>query len=503
MSVIYAGRVAYDPRTLRDSCLRATPQLPIDLFWGVTNRFEVPLGEKPGTGKILLAQDDLSAIDLTTWHDLRWWDQYGNEHTLQKITLVKAECVSPGLEGGALNVFVCDLADRRFHLARGAVINKGYNVSTPDGTGYLAETLNSGSAWTWQEIVQDLFTILALGTAPTLSPTPDGTPENLTYFGEFAWRALNNLMTRLARAIKYDPIEDTFTIVRLGDAGNATAASAVIDTYYPDRVWDAYAVDPAFAWMPETIRVLFPRRPLPENGCSPWYPVDVSTGNSTALANTTIQLNDDLTAVFSAANETTPTNSANLTARASERAADWQRKRAGFDSYFLQVYVGHKDDANEALSGVLSHVEWQDRGLGAVTMGRRQPDRALEAWERREQIFPSLSGSGGTTVLVGNVTGNSAGIFTADQLTTDGETGSVELAGMTIENIISPVEDDLTYGTTILIVPIDGVEDWFWGVRIGKKRSANLTIPTYTCSGNSIVPSNTTYIITGMDLTIT
>src|SRR5262249_11005897 len=169
----------------------------------------------------------------------------------QKITLVSAYCVAPGFSGDGQQPYLCELVDRRHHLAR-IPIDKAYNVRSADGSVRLAGTLNAGIAWTWQQVVQDLATALGIGT---LTPpfTPDATPENLVFYGGWAWEALCDVLDRIACDVRYWPETDTFSVVRLGvaDPGATGEQDRLEDE--GERLWDADPIDPARAWRPEKV----------------------------------------------------------------------------------------------------------------------------------------------------------------------------------------------------------------------------------------------------------
>lgn len=392
MATLFGGRPCTDPADLLRSC--QDQGLPTD-WWGRANLYRNPLGRGPGTGGLLLTGADLDALDLTTDQTLTFADDAGDTVTLKRITLLRARCLTPGYAGDPRAVYLCDVVDRRRFLANSPV-DRGYNLKNSDGTGYLSASLNSGSAWTWAGVVQDVWTALGLGTAPALPFTPDGTPENLKYHGADAWEALNDVLDRLACSVFYDPAADTFAFVRLGDAAasGATAFTSLKASLDRDslRLWDAYWREPDRGRLPEKVRVLFPRRPLPTDGSSPYYAVDVTlTATTGVAAGSYVQLHDDLTAVGSG----TPTNASALTTRANERAADWRRKRVGFERRLTLIYR----DFRAALKPgeLVAAGALDDRGGPMATEIDSGPDGAVErfrAWEP-PVTFPADTGTAG------------------------------------------------------------------------------------------------------------
>jgi hypothetical protein len=375
VSTKYGNRSCVDPVRLRADC--ETQGLPVG-WWGAANVFRNPLGRGPGEGKILLTKADLDALTLTADASLVFEDDGGRRLTLQKITLLRAKCLTPGHRDDARAVYLCDIADRRHFLAQ-TPIDRAFNLKNSDGSDYLSGSTNAGTAWTWAEVLSEMWAALDAGAVPTLPFTPDGTPENLRYYGGNAWASLNDVLDRLACAVKYDPVADTFTFVRLGDTAATVAAALTADLAKLDRAglrsWDTYWREPDRGRLPEKVRVWFPRRPLPTDGSSPYYSVDVTlTATAGVKAGTVVSLRDDLTAVGSG----TPTNAAALATRADERAADWRRKRVGFERRLTLVYRDFRAELVPGESVDLSALD--DHGGPMQTVLESGPDGRLEEW---------------------------------------------------------------------------------------------------------------------------
>jgi len=374
MAHFFGTLACTDPRTLADACRAAEPQIPTDPWFGRAGTYRCPLGRRHGSAHFLLRKRDLDALGTAADHALTFEDDAGNRISFARLTLVKAVCVTPGHEDGPLAAFECEAADRRVHLAR-IPVDKGYNVKTADGGDYQAQTKNAGSAWTWSGVVNDLCTTLGI-SIPAVPFTPHGTPENLTYYGSFAWAALCDVADRLACAVRYDPVADSFTLVRLGDV--AAAADAAVARLKRDglRTWDAYPVEPERGRRPQKVRVRFRRYPLPTDGSSPWYTVDVTLPTAAGVvAGTYVQFDDDSAALGATG---TPSNSATLATRARERADDWARKQRGFDDRFLVEYRDFQPSGVTILGPTVGEVGFDDKGGPMRTVVRAQPDGAVE-----------------------------------------------------------------------------------------------------------------------------
>jgi hypothetical protein len=377
-------------------------------WWGRANKFENPLGEGPGKGCLLMRFSDLQNVDLTQDNTLTFTGTTAAKtYTLQNITLLNATCLSPGSATDPNAVFLLEVADIRFHLAR-IPINTGYNVWMPDGSDYLPVTLETSEpgppfpAWGWQDVVDDIVTQLGLVTGQFVLPfTPDSEPQNLSYWGGFAWSALCDVLNRLACAAFYDPTTNTFSIVRLGE--DSSGADGVVAGLSGERVWDTYPVDPLRMWMPEFVRVMFIWYPRPDDGTSPYFAQDVALPvTSGVVAGTYVVLNDDAAALGSWLDP--PTNAGDLAVRASERAADWLRKRSGYERPFKQVYRDFVPDVPlEALGSEYGLAVMNDdadprmRELMRTELSSK-PDHLLERWASLSRLapwFPPSAGSGG------------------------------------------------------------------------------------------------------------
>lgn len=391
-TVIYNGKPCLDPRSLYREMIDRN--LPVDSWFGKANSFVCPLGETPGTGTILLTEKqvtDLSAV--TTDADLEFIDD-GTPVTLKKIVFIGSECVTPADAGNPETVHVCRLADRRHHVAK-IPVNKAYNLRTDDGTDYHSGTKNAGTAWTWARMLGNLWAMMTdLGSYPGLGFTPHGTPENFDYYGSTAWHALCDVLTRLACAVKYDPLLDTFAIVRLGDAyATANTAIAALEVVTGRPVWDEYPVAAVRAGRPEKVRVLFGILPAPTDGTTPYSAEDVTLAAGTGVVTGSyVTLYDDLSSLTG--------NAATRTARASERATDWLRKYEHYDLPFVRVYDGfHGTKAVACLGTTIGSLAWSDRGGGGRTELVARPDGGLEGW--RLAVARVGPGGGPTEVVTG------------------------------------------------------------------------------------------------------
>ena len=474
-----------DPKQLSDACRGR--RIPVDLWYGKANLFRTQPGRVPGRGQFLLMKSDLDSLTLTTDHTLTFADD-GNTLTIQRLTIVGAECVVPGAPNDPSRVYLVDVVDRRWHLAR-VPINLGYNLTDRTGTGtYLTGTTNSGTAWTWATLVANLLSTLGI-SAGSLPFTPHGTPENFEFWGYSAWYALNDILDRIACTIDYDHTTDTFRLVRVGSpsAGDSTAL-ATLQTQ--PLKWDGAPVDVLRAVQPAGVRVLFRKDPPPTDGSSPFYDITVSLSGSGVVSDTVVTVRDDLTALLPSG--TTPTNVSTLNARASERASDWQRKLQNRDRRVLQVYRDLQPSSLTVLGSLATETTWEDRSEGLGTELVSGPWDGMGKFPDPTAVVAGIGGfyaklTGGTgpyswtecTVSGGTVSGARTGSLNATEATT-GLTG----------------------------IPVDGsVIVWMSGSGSSYSFNAKLfTFPlTWTTSGTGSsctwVPATTkTVVISGQNL---
>lgn len=271
--------------------------LPTDLWWGKANGVKIPAGEDPGIGTLLMLRDDLDRLNLTSNHDLLVDDDTRiGRATFLGLSIIRTECITPGLRGEANGLYVVTVADRRERI-RTIPANAAYNLRDCTGDGYLAESLDwgdvsgsglgsgscacsgsggasgSGSTaitdmlWTWQGMVNDLVAKIDGMNELCLPYCPDGYPENFAFWSVGAWKALNIVADRLGCLVTYNPFTDRFAIVECGKAD--TDLETVLRLYDDRRKFDA---DPMGlrAPVPRTVRVLFPFADPPGDGTSPW-----------------------------------------------------------------------------------------------------------------------------------------------------------------------------------------------------------------------------------------
>lgn len=180
---------------------------------GLVNSVSCPRGRRYGEAHFLLSQDSLDALDKTGPLSIECEHEDGTT-TWAGYYVIRTEAVSRDTLKPPHWV---TLADRRYIFERVAA-NKRYNLRSGTGSSWITDTLNAGTAYTWQEILDDLWALLPAGIAagaPSIAAAAASTPENLIFEGMSAWEAINRLVTAVGCAICYNPLDETFSCPEL------------------------------------------------------------------------------------------------------------------------------------------------------------------------------------------------------------------------------------------------------------------------------------------------
>lgn len=396
MSFLLDGFQCLDPKPVYEYATRHG--LRIDHWIGQANAFTNALGGRPGGGKLLMPLSTIQYLDVgdgDAAHELQILRGPGQSPLKIATVYIVGHCevCVPGAEDDVDTGYVVEVADKRWHeYHRGQPKTDAYNFRDDTGS-YINDTTEdgAGTAWTWQEIFDDLWPS-SLGAAPTLPFTPHGTPEGLWFYHLNPLQAVDYFLTRLACALKYDPIGDAFTIERLGltTATSATEFDRLEKLYRDDLIYDNYQIAGRIASFPHKVRVEFRVKEPYDDGTLSYYTSDYTITDPTvptANQNTYVFLQDDLYAQY---NGTSITNTATLEARRDERGADYVRKRRYHDTGRLLVYKG-THDWTSAIGAYLSACTWEDRGRGLMTTlsaprNGSPAGRSLETWERFDSV---------------------------------------------------------------------------------------------------------------------
>ncbi len=400
MAIKFAGQPCIDPDALLRLCQASN--LPKDRWYRYANHFRVPIGETPGSGVILMQRADFQKVNTSQPNTLTFDSGLGDGPlTLQKIEVEKYEDAFASATGDNLGIVVVTLADRRKTFQQ--LANKAYNVRNSDASGWQTSSLNSGTPWTWKQIIDDLWAVVFGISAPTLGFTPNGTPENFIYWETNAWKAVNLILTRIGCSTVYRPDTDTFTIARIGTAApNKTAA---IQNLSEQVRYQTQANIVNRINRPEKIRVLFRKSisTITDLSIDPYYVVDTTVTPTAAgvITGSMLTLFDDMIG--------TASNSAARSSRAAERVADWIRIR---DNYETAPYVFSYAGYTPKIFGFLGE---QGREVAFVDFGNG------ECSEASSGIFPEWFPTMGTGGGVGGAsTPSNAVLISTGTLITPG-----------------------------------------------------------------------------------
>jgi hypothetical protein len=354
---------------------------PLD-FWGRANRYEARRGLKPGVAWVLVTRKTLDELDLAAVHSLKFVGDAaevpGKTLELHGLIVVRAICMNLKNEAATDVAYLVELRDRR-HLLRKSHINSRYNIRKTGMAGrctedvYIEETTNEGDPFTWAEIWSDIWLDLPgdLGSAPDLPYTPAGVPEGLSWPCANRWQAVGEFLHSIGCDITYDPIEDEFSVIRLGE-GQAGLAGAM--TARRNRL--IYNYDPlrslAMADEPAKYMVCFPKLA----DCCERHSIEVATGAPDGVTANTVECIHDTLYVLE--DDEGITNETELNARAAEIVSNerdrwlWsnQRRRLHYSGALPDVVPGSE----------ISKVVWRYCGqsTGLVTEWHQRPQRKLK-----------------------------------------------------------------------------------------------------------------------------
>lgn len=384
--ITIAGKDVLDPGVLHEGISRAG--FPTD-YWGKANSITCPVGSEPGSAWLLVPADTMDDLDGDELHDITWSHEDG-ETTWHKWVVVRAWRI--GQDGRGRTPYLVELQDKR-RLLKMSALDASYNVRMPapkarvpanPGSEYYSDTLNGGSLWTWQGVLGDMWSKLPAaiaGTAPTIPYTPAGRPEELRYFGYSAWSAIGELLAAIGCAVAYDPIADSFSVVRLGEtqAGLAEAIDGASHRLLYD--YEPLSGYEKADW-PEKIRVYFPKRvkfdgqerDTIDSGnweIQPYYWEDVATGAAGAEPGTIMRIWDSARALYDSTG--TIINSADLATRANDIATSVKKMLGTFGGRLRKHFAGI---VSTALPGSqVREVVWRDYGdgVGLITEVKQFP----------------------------------------------------------------------------------------------------------------------------------
>jgi hypothetical protein len=388
MGIVFGNQPCQDPKAVGEHCI--AKGLPTD-WVGLPNRFMASVGPSPGRGWLLMRLNELNALNQNGLNDLTFTDNSNGIVTIKDLIFVRADCLTPSYTGSTDAVYLVDVRDCR-HLAQNEFFANPafaqYNVRAPGGSQtYYAESLKSGSPFTWQQILDDLWNnwvnVPELGSSPQLGTTPNGTPEGFRFWGVPAWQAYNEVLARIGYGFVLNPtVSKSPSLDQLGGSDTPlTSAQGRLDN---SRFLDDYSIEGVRAKVPSQVIVCFQMVYLAYGAepstiaatgnwaSTPLHKENVSTGAPSGTeSGSTATLFDDMPALVNF--DGSLNNASALTARAAERAADYYRYTYTGGARMRKTYIGIQNDPGLMPGLQVSAIAWKDVGTRYVTEVVRYP----------------------------------------------------------------------------------------------------------------------------------
>lgn len=381
------GLPVYDPvalaRSLGRNNDRTVSGIPLQRVLGRCNSFTTQRGFLPGRGFVLMKAGDTLSLDLdATDHSLVF--AADNTVTFSNLIITNIELVT-GVEDFTQDALCrVDLADLRV-LGPFTSINRAYNVGPYTGSGYYTATKNAGATWTYEGIVNDIWSLMPAAFASLITTGadfPTGIPENYTFRGVTAWDALQTILDDIHHILLLSPAGN-FSVVK---ANNSDTLETTFTANKPYILSGSHDQNAVLHRVPATVRVFFPKSdPAWQNNTdlqvvtskdhyllNPLYSVDVATSTIfpalNPVAGTVHPIHDTLVAQYDELGVIS--NAADLSARATVVATNYIKGNRYADEDGLFTYSGAREFSP---SHYIASVSYFDYGKGIQTSIRRAP----------------------------------------------------------------------------------------------------------------------------------
>lgn len=343
------------------------------------NSLMVPSGANPAHGWILLKRSDFAALNTYNAQSLvirhqRWenasqsmiWEAAAT--TFNGLYVISARTPWRGAPSDPLAPYLVEIGDARWLLKNQLSEFPGpaaasFNVRAPAYDGlYNSTTINSGTAWTWAGMAQQVWQMMSLlGTWPGFPGgyTPVGTPEGWIFGGCSAWDALCSILDHLGLVVTCDLTASSnfYGIAHYGDSDAQYQLQVLAAVPY--LLEDEQPIFGGAGWVPGTFKCNFHRRnkyfgseETVRNDSSQWganlaYVVSSSTGYSGAG---TANFWDDFTVRYDESSSPIGADTTTAATVAASRMADYlARITRGANGELRQVYSGIRPFKNGSL----------------------------------------------------------------------------------------------------------------------------------------------------------
>lgn len=258
----FGGYPLVDPRCVREHRGRFRRDLFPEL--DLANSYYSTVGLWPDVGWLLLDRASYDELNpYATNLQLVIQDFAGNPAlTIGGVSIVQARCVTRGIAADSNAIYLLQVTN-----SEGVVYNpwfqyptaSQYNVRAPAyDQGYYSTTMNSGTPWTWDGMVGDLWSQASalLGTYPHLPTTPAGTPENFSFVGVPLWEAINRILDYLGMTVSGTNSGYAITTCGAADA----VYSSKVSLYSKYLIDSMEYLDAGSGRVPRAVVVYFHRR---------------------------------------------------------------------------------------------------------------------------------------------------------------------------------------------------------------------------------------------------
>ncbi len=391
---------------------------------GKANSYSQREGSSYGEGYLLMRWGDISSISINSQVSMtiRQAPSSGESGSASQITFGKLHLksikaiYSVGVMTDDTPCLV-HVVDAR-HVLQMSSINKSYNTPSPapasknpdDAEFYDVESLNAGSVWTWQEMLNDIWDNLPssyAGSAPTLPYSPDGLPYDFNFRGMSAWDAVWVVLDTLRVGLTLSPSGSVSLFQR------SVAQPELSSAYENNKQYGVgrnLAQSSVATRIPENIKITFSKTHV-----GPGVAVEiarsgnylqnmlhtetVATGVAGAISGTSITLHDDFQAVIAA--DGSVLNSSDLTSRATERV---QKLVSALQKSLptRTSYVGYRSDF--VPGSEIKQVVHADLAVAAgltteITQQSSDADvKLIDLWSQIKQREMEGVGGGGSSI---------------------------------------------------------------------------------------------------------
>ena len=268
------GQSVLNPMDVAAGCQQSG--LPAD-FIGLASSLTLPIGMEPGSAWFLLSSQAIGSLNLNGPLNIEWEYNENVSPGVPGTTLTFPNWYASGSRAVTSNVtnaavWLLHLLDRRSVLSHAATADKSYNIPRPRYSGtdygtfrYWPDTMKpsggSGppSAWTWQEVLADLWALLPsslAGSCPSLPWNPTHDAYNLTFRGWPVWEAIAAVLECCQSTLTMQP-SGVFSAVLLGSSQYSLNFSSLDSKKVLD--W-APKTNVVRTRIPEKFRICFPVR---------------------------------------------------------------------------------------------------------------------------------------------------------------------------------------------------------------------------------------------------